>query len=52
MSAIVTLTIKSRARRRRLAVNCEVRGIARETPGRKKVVKGTAASIWSRGRIG
>ena len=35
-----------------LGVNCEGRGIAGETAGRKKVVKGAAARMWRSGRRG
>ena len=36
----------------RLGVSGEERGIAGETAGRKKVVKGAAARIWSSGSRG
>lgn len=36
----------------RLGVSGEERGMAGETAGRKKVVKGAAARIWSSGRRG
>ena len=50
--AMPMLTRSNMPKRIRLGVNWEERGMAGETAGRKKAVKGAAARIWSSGRRG
>ena len=52
MSAMAIFVINKVPSIIRLGGSGEERGIAGETAGRKKVVKGAAARIWSSGRRG
>ena len=52
VSAMIMLMINSMPSIIRRGVSGEERGIAGETAGRKNVVKGAAARIWSSGRRG
>jgi hypothetical protein len=50
--AMLILTRSSMPRRNLLRVKWEERGMAGETAGRKKVVKGAAARTWRSGNRG
>ena len=52
ISAMIIFIINKMPSIIRLGVKCEERGIAGEMAGRKKVVKGAAARVWSSGRRG